>query len=371
MSDTNGVLAATSAGAREGTFPGVDHWEPPPRALLPAEIGTPDTSLSLDRPVPAGDQNPYSVYLATLSNDESKRAMAGCLDRTATLWTARAGLELPRPAGLRFPWHQLRYQHTAAVRALLLEQTTAAGRPWSPAYRNKHLTAVRMVLQHAWLLGHMSAEDYHRAAHIKEIKGVRLPPGRHVAPAELATLLRTCLADGTLAGVRDAALIATLYSTGCRREEIATADRAQYDPGRRALRIIGKGDKEREVYLTEEAAVYLGQWLAQSGIKHGPLFSPIDKWGQVRRRHMTPDAVGKVVSRRGEQAGVPPVSAHDLRRTFISDLLDAGVDLATVQQLAGHALSSTTALYDRRPAGTRQAAVNQLRVPRIEEVSGA
>jgi site-specific recombinase XerD len=286
--------------------------------------------------------------------------MAGCLDRIATLFATRAGVPIPgHPPGLGFPWGDLRYEHTAAIRALLLEQTTSQGKPWSPSYRNKHLTALRQVLKRAWLLGAMTAEDYHRAREIEGVRGGRLPVGRSVAAAERLTMINAALGDGTTIGLRDAALIATLYATGCRREEMATARRTAYDPGGRALRVIGKGDKEREVYLTEYAAGHLGAWLVEAG-RGEFLFRPVTRWGRVEDRAMTADAIGKAVGGRAEQAGVPHVSAHDLRRSFVGDLLDAGVDLATVQQLAGHASASTTARYDRRPARTRKAAVDRL-----------
>lgn len=338
------VWGAVVAHPRESEFPGIDHQ--PEIVPISRPSGLPPS------------QNPYLVYLSSLSSSESRRSMAGCLDRIAELWAGLTGAVLEEPAGQHFAWERLRFSHAAAIRALLLEQTSKTGRPWTPAYRNKHLSALRQVMRNAWLLGHMTAEEYYRAREIRNVKGVRLPPGRHIAEPERQALLDAC-DDGTVAGIRDAAILATLYSTGCRREELATAERAHYDPGSRTLVIIGKGDKQREVYLTETAAARLGQWLTVA-TKDGALFSPIDQWGNIGAGHMSADAIGKIVTRRAEQAGVPDVTAHDFRRTFAGDLLDLGVDLATVQQLLGHASASTTAGYDRRPASVRRAAVDRL-----------
>ena len=68
----------------------------------------------------------------------------------------------------------------------------------------------------------------------------------------------------------------------------------------------------------------------------------------------------KIVQRRAFLAGVESFSPHDVRRTFCSDLLDAGVDIVTVQKLAGHASPVTTAKYDRRGEETKRRAVQHL-----------
>lgn len=80
---------------------------------------------------------------------------------------------------------------------------------------------------------------------------------------------------------------------------------------------------------------------------------------------MTDQAVLWLCRRRGEQAGVARFSPHDLRRTFVSDLLDAGADLSTTKRLAGHANEATTGRYDRRGEEAKKKAASLLHVPYV------
>jgi site-specific recombinase XerD len=209
----------------------------------------------------------------------------------------------------------------------------------------------------------MTGEDYQRAADLPAYAHTRVPAGRHIQHDDLAAVLAGCDKDRSPAGRRDGAMLATLYSTGCRRAEVAGLTLADFDGEARSLRVRGKGDKERLVYLTEEAVQRLELWLSVRGRASGPLFCPINKAGRLRMSHMTGQAIADIVSRRLTSASVAKRTPHDFRRTFIGELLDAGVDLATTQALVGHASPATTARYDRRPERRRREAVDRLRIP--------
>lgn len=99
------------------------------------------------------------------------------------------------------------------------------------------------------------------------------------------------------------------------------------------------------------------------GDDSGALFWPVEKGGRLVARRITGHALRFVLLRRAAQAGVAALSPHDVRRTFVSHLLDAGADISTVQALAGHASIVTTARYDRRGERAKQIAASLLSVP--------
>lgn len=300
--------------------------------------------IEIDTPQP--DLHPAVVYLASLAPG-SRRAMIQALTVIAQIVTNDETAD-----HLSIPWHHLRFQHTAAIRAHL-----EARYAYSTA--NKMLSALRGTLKAAWKLGLMSAEDYHKAASIESIRGETLPAGRSIAQGELLELLGTC--DQSQTGVRDAALLAVLYGCGLRRAEAAAIDLADYNESEGTLRIQGKRNKQRLVPVVGGVTAALADWLAVRGHAPGPLF-----WGtgnRNRRRRLTTQAVYKMLQTRAKKAGVEKLSPHDLRRSFVSDLLDRGADIATVQKLAGHASVTTTARYDRRGERAKRQAAEMLHVP--------
>jgi integrase len=254
-------------------------------------------------------------------------------------------------------WAALRYPHAAALRALLSEE-------FAPSTVNQMLCALRRVLEEAKKLKLMSAAEYAEAVAVKNVRQRKELRGRALSPAEVRALLAHCRADPMIADRRDGALLAILLGAGLRRSEVVGLDLADFDPAAGSLKIRGgKGGKDRTVYLPRWGREMVAAWLPVRGVRAGPLLYPVSKGKRVVRRRLTDQSVLYLLQKRAQQAGVKTLSPHDCRRTFISDLLSAGVDLVTVSQLAGHASPLTTAQYDRRGEAAKQAAVELLPVP--------
>ncbi len=318
----------------------------------------------------AADQHPATVYLASLSSETSRRTMQSALNEIArimgfqTVQVAQPGKRAKLDVTYTgVNWATLRYQHTAAIRAKL-QAVRADGTTYAPSTVNKMLSALRGVLSEARKLGLMSADECAAAIDIPIVKGETLPAGRDLSIGELVSLVNVCKADKTPAGSRDAALIGVLYTCGLRRAELAALKVADFDAESGKLVIhSGKGRKDRTVYVTNGAATALVNWLVLRGTEAGALFTSVRRGGHVSAQGMTPQAVYGILKTRATEAGVKDFSPHDLRRTFVSDLLDRGNDIVTVQKLAGHSDPKTTSRYDRRGEETKKRAANSLHFP--------
>ena len=326
--------------------------------------------------------NPAAVYLARLAPG-SRRTMRGALATVAAICVPDAD---PAPDPEAFPWHAFRAEHTKAVRAALAERfkyTTA----------NKTLSALRGVLREAWELGLLETEHYHRAAAVRAVKGssASAATGRSLARGELRALIEACLTPAarrkgdtpavTEKGQRDAALVALGYGCGLRRDELASLAVGDLDLVQRRVVVRGKGNKERVVPIPPGAFHALRDYLAVrverlvddrdepsllSPIYSGtPLFVRARRGGRLDREagSLTGQAVYHVLKTRATEAGVEAFSPHDLRRSYVGDLLDEGADLSVAQQLAGHASPTTTAGYDRRGERAKEQAASRLDVP--------
>jgi site-specific recombinase XerD len=205
-----------------------------------------------------------------------------------------------------------------------------------------------------------------RVASIQDVVGERQPKGRHIANVELESLLAACRSDPTAIGARDAAIVAVAWSTGLRRSEIAGLNLEDWQRTNSQQFVVrGKGNKTRQAYLTQGALGWLRAWIRIRGAGPGPLVCPITKGGKVQwRRRISAEGLANILAKRSVQAGVKEhVTWHDFRRTFAGNLLDSGIDLATVQKLLGHSSPVTTSNYDRRGESTKQRAVRKINIP--------
>jgi site-specific recombinase XerD len=251
------------------------------------------------------------------------------------------------------------------VRAALQERYNAAT-------ANKMLAALRQTLRAAWNLGYLTAEDYQRAVDLKPITGEQpaAATGRALKFGEWVALLSICATDDGPAGVRDAAMIALFKIAGLRRAEMATLNLQDYDREHQTVTVRGKRNKTRVIPIEDAGALdALADWLyiiASAEIQptpSGPLFMRIAKGGRIIQERLSDQGIYHILDIRRRQANMASFTPHDLRRTFAGDLLDAGVDLSTVQKLMGHANANTTSGYDRRGERAKRDAVRKLHVP--------
>jgi len=172
------------------------------------------------------------------------------------------------------PWSALRYQHTAAIRAALIER-------YKPSTANKAFAALRGVLKESWRLGYMTAEDFHRATDVPTIKAQMLPRGRALSSGEIAALMRACSGDISPAGTRDAAMLALLYAAGLRRSEAVALDVSCYDIELELTIRGAKGRKDRLGYACCGSAD--AHWLIGCGFvaKSPALFLAVKKGGKI------------------------------------------------------------------------------------------
>ena len=221
------------------------------------------------------------------------------------------------------------------------------------------------MLKACWQLDLIDQQTLAKTLNFKPIPGQseEAAAGRALSFREMSTLMQHLAGQG-VNGLRDAALIAVAYAGGLRRQEIANLDLDDYDPANGTLRVLRKRQKRHTIYIEDEGTKQvLGEWLHVRGNLPGPLFYRVHKGGRIEAARLHPQTISDMIIRRARQTGLAKLTPHDLRRTTISDLLDAGVDLATVQKVAGHSNANTTARYDRRGERAKRSAAAKLHVP--------
>jgi site-specific recombinase XerD len=169
---------------------------------------------------------------------------------------------------------------------------------------------------------------------------------------------------GTVAGLRDRAILSVGLQVGLRRAEIAalTVGDLHQNRGLDALRLTRKGGRRDSLAINPQTAARIRAYLDQAGhgADHGgPLFRPLR--GNAKAHdpagRMDPDAIDRILRKYAAGIGLARgYSAHSMRATFITTALENGAQLEDVQKAAGHRDPSTTKLYDRRGYNPEKAA---------------
>lgn len=221
----------------------------------------------------------------------------------------------------------------------LYEVTTFDLRYYLAAYKekkkvsNRTLDNVRKVLSSffGWLAdeGFIAKNPCRSLKQIKYDKVIRKPFSKE----EMEKLRTACT------NLRDLALVHFLYSTGCRVSEVVMTDIQDVDLESRELVVYGKGGKERIVYLTEVATMYLEQYISQRTDSSKALFI-----GKGSKR-IQKNAIESIVRNLGKGAGVRNVHPHRFRRTLATNMINNGAPIQIVQAILGHEDIRTTQVY--------------------------
>jgi len=172
----------------------------------------------------------------------------------------------------------------------------------------------------------------------------RLP--KNLSEAQVEALLAAPDVDAPL-GLRDRAMLETLYATGLRVSELVGLTRAQVALDAGVVRVMGKGSKERLVPLGEEAIGWVKRWLAEARPPLAGASKSDHVFVTARGGPLTRQAFWALIKRHAKRAGIASasLSPHVLRHAFATHLLNHGADLRVVQLLLGHADITTTTIY--------------------------
>jgi len=151
-------------------------------------------------------------------------------------------------------------------------------------------------------------------------------------------------------GIRDKAILEVLFSTGLRVSELAKLDRDKVNLQTREFGIVGKGGRARVVFLSTRAAEYVDKYLKQRRDHYKPLFirhkGKIDPSMSDEKMRLTPRSIQRMIKKYSHKMKLPiEATPHVLRHSFATDLLMAGADIRSVQEMLGHKNIATTQIY--------------------------
>jgi site-specific recombinase XerD len=229
----------------------------------------------------------------------------------------------------------------AAVQFYLLELRK---RNVSSATYDRHFHSLRAFFQFRFAMRDLP----NLMEHIQRPKTRPRPLPIVLSIADAGRLCDLGADDRTSNGLRDGAIVETLYATGVRVSELVNLDWKDLDaPGGLILVRKGKGGKDRLIPIGRQAIRKLRAWrkrLAPSS--DDPIFPSLRRSGHISHRRLTTRAVESIVAERAKRAGITlAVTPHTLRHCFVTHLLERGADSLSISAMAGHANLGTTVGY--------------------------
>ncbi len=241
--------------------------------------------------------------------------------------------------------HQLTEDHIWKYRVSLSRRVNSKTKePIKKSTRNYYLIALRA------LLSYFADRDIFSLP-AEKVKLTKEGKERNVKFLELDQIIKlfSSIDTSTRVGLRDRAIMETLFSTGLRVAELVSLDREQIkikkDTDILEVVIVGKGDYPRTVYFSKRAVNALRNYLNTRKDKEKPLFIRY-KGPKTSSKRLTPRSVEGIVKKYAKKAGIPiTTTPHTLRHTYATDLLAQGVDLRVIQEFLGHRNIATTQVY--------------------------
>lgn len=293
------------------------------------------SGAALRQIVPVVQTTVFDAYISGLA-PSGRRGITSLLNRSASILKRGADAD-------HYPWEQLNFAAVAKVRAALLDGGYAVSSV------NMALSALRGVAQTAFNLNCMNAETLTRIRSVKRVSGDVQRKGRALNKQEIRALIQAAKQHPQpLRRCRDTAIVLTLCGTGLRAGELVKLERRDYGNGILTVR-QGKGRKYREIHVAETVDKAIRAWLKVSANEaENALFSRIQRNDKIVGQSLTTTGLTGILAELQRTSNIARFTPHDMRRTFITRLMEQGVDINTVRQLAGHRDISTTTRYDCR-----------------------
>ncbi len=236
------------------------------------------------------------------------------------------------------------------------EELLRKWRLWLNRYKNEQDDSLATITQGYHLIALRSFLTYCSKRNINTLspEKVELPKVRRKQVSFLhydeVVRLFEAISPTSIIGLRDRAIVELLFSSGLRVSELVALNRDHINAKRREFTVRGKGQKDRPVFISEQAAEWIAEYLRERADSLPPLFINYggrqDATNSGDYKRLSPRSVQRLVSHYAKLAGITKhVSPHTMRHSFATDLLMNGADLRSVQTMLGHSNIATTQVY--------------------------